>query len=145
MEMCYNDCKLNRTESKPKTRCQICQLQVHNIYLDEPKKTCRDCRKNPLNTHILLELVTGLCEKIAVLEPIIISLQNHNLFTSSSTQADSLSDGTHMSTQTEAEYALPDVQPDHVIDLSIHTPSTTNDTTDSIVIQLDNQHMLFRN
>ena len=99
------------------------------FYLDEPKKTiisgawtCRDCRKNPLNTQILLELVTGLCEKIAVLEPIIISLQNHNLFTSSSTQADSLSDGTHMSTQTEAEYALPDVQPDHVIDLSIHTP-----------------------
>ena len=142
MEMCYNDCKLNRTESKPKTRCQICQLQVHNICLDESKKTissgawtCRDCRKNPLNTQILLELVTGLCEKIAVLEPIIISLQNHNLFTSSSTQTDSLSDGTHMSTQTEAEYALPDVQSDHVIDVSIHTPSTTNDTTDSIVIQ----------
>ena len=31
--------------------------------------------------------------------------------------------------------ALPDVQSDHVIDLSIHTPSTSNDTTDSIVIQ----------
>ena len=66
---------------------------------------------------------------------IIISLQNPNLFTSSSTQTDSLSDGTHMSTHTEAESALPDLQSDHVIDLSIHTPSTTNHTTDSIVIQ----------
>ena len=80
--------------------------------------------------------MTGLCEEISVLKPIIISLQNHNLFTSSSTQTDSLSDGTHMRTQTEAEYALPDVQSDHVIDLSIHTPSTTNDTTDSMVIQI---------
>ena len=72
-----------------------------------------------------------------ILEPIIISLQNYNLFTSSSTQTDSLSDsdGTHMSTQTEAESARPDVQSDHVIGLSIHTPSTSNDTTDSIVIQ----------
>ena len=79
--------------------------------------------------------VWGNALSIHVLEPIIISLQNHNLFTSSSTQTDSLSDGTHMSTQTEAEYALPDVQSDHVIDVSIHTPSTTNDTTDNIVIQ----------
>ena len=116
MEMCYNDCKLNRTESKPKTRCQICQIMVHNICLDEPKKTissgawtCRDCRKNPLNTKILLDLVTGLCNKIAILEPIILSLKKQSLLTSTSSQTDSLSDGTHMSTQTEVESPLTDI------------------------------------
>ena len=116
MEMCYNDCKLNRTESKPKTRCQICQILVHNICLDEPKKTissgawtCRDCRKNQLNTQILLDLVTGLCEKIAILEPIILSLQKQKILTSNATQTVSLSDRAHMCTQTQDESPPVDV------------------------------------
>ena len=128
MEMCYNDCKLNRTESKPKTRCQICQILVHNICLDEPKKTissgawtCRDCRKNPLNTQILLDLVTGLCDKIASLEPIILSLQKQKILTSNSTQTDSLSDRAHMCTQTEDESPPVDVFEDI-------TASSLNDT-----------------
>ena len=128
MEMCYNDCKLNRTESKPKTRCQICQILVHNICLDEPKKTissgawtCRDCRKNPLNTQILLDLVTGLCDKIAILEPIILSLQKQKILISNSTQTDSLSDRAHMCTQTEDESPPVDVFEDI-------TASSLNDT-----------------
>ena len=128
MEMCYNDCKLNRTESKPKARCQICQILVHNIYLDEPKKTissgawtCRDCRKNPFNTKILLNLVTGLCDKIAILEPIIPSPQKQTILTSSSTQTDSLSDRAHMCTQTEDESPPIDVFEDI-------TASSPNDT-----------------
>ena len=126
--MYYNDCKTNKTESKPKTQCQICQILVHNICLDEPKKTissgawtCRDYRENPLNTKILLDLVTGLGDKIVILEPIIPSLQKQSLLTSSPTQTDSLSDGTHLSTQMEEESALPDISEEI-------TTSSPNDT-----------------
>ena len=128
MEMCYNDCKLNRTEPKPETRCQICQILVHNICLDKPKKTissgawtCRDCRENPLNTQILLDLVVGLCDKIAILEPIILFLQKRTMLTSNSTQTDSLSDSAHMCTQTEHESPPVDVFEDI-------TASSPNDT-----------------
>ena len=96
--------------------CQICQFRVHNICLDEPVNTissgawtCRDCRKNPLNTKILLDLVPVLCDKIAFLELIILSLQKQIVLTSSSTLTDSLLDGTHMCTQTEDESPPVDV------------------------------------
>ena len=131
MEMCYNDCKLNRTDSKPKTRCHFCQLLVHNACLDEPKKsiisgawTCRDCRKIPVNTTILLDLVTELCDKMANLESIIFSLQKQNIVsTSVSTQTDAtLTPGIHMCIQTDP------IQPIDLDDVTRSVPSKPETT-----------------
>ena len=127
MDICYNDCKLNRVptkKAKTHTRCIVCQLQVHNVCLDEPKKdigtgawTCRICRKVPTNITILHDLIIELSSKIDTMKnkvndhmnvPCIKShastqtIESANVFSSQSTQTDNTAITSHAIANTVA-------------------------------------------
>ena len=79
----FYDCIYNTTVSKPQTRCYMCQIRVHNVCLEVPKKSigsvawaCRESRQSTEINRILHDLVVGLCGKVEKLDAKISAMKN---------------------------------------------------------------------